>query len=300
MVHSLKSVKYIVQPVLKTENINEFKYNSKICHLQQICNNFLDYFQNNDMQSAITELEQLLKKYTNDTFIYENLVKTWHIFYNYLTCSQDNALFNPPLNLIKDLTNKIEENSKNNLKKLILTMTTCKRMTLTYRTINSLLYCMTDLGLWCSKFIVVDDNSSEEDRTLLLKTYPFITLIRKDVSQKGHPKSMNIILNEIKDYKYQFHLEDDWEFFYKDNYLTKCLDIINLKPQYGQCLINKNYSEGSNCFDIVGGELKSYIKNDFKQTFYFEHQHLENNEQIQMELQKYVYLKNTNTYREKQ
>ena len=287
MVHSLKSVKYIIQPVLKTDIINEFKYNIKIWHLQQICNNFLDYFQNNNIQSAITELEEILKKYSNDTFIFESLVKVWHNFYNYLTCSQDNALFNPPLNLIKELTSKIEENNKSDCKTLILTMTTCKRMTLTYRTINSLLYCMTDLGLWCSKFIVVDDNSSEEDRLLLLKTYPFITLIRKDESQKGHPKSMNIILNEIKDYKYQFHLEDDWEFFYPDNYITKCIQVLDANKEYGQCLINRDYGEDPVSINRIGGSImKSLEKEKYKEKLvYYEHQQF-TGEKLQIEQKK--------------
>ena len=182
-----------------------------------------------------------------------------------------------------------------NEKEITITMTTCKRTDLFKRTVNSFLECCLDLHL-VKEWIIVDDNSSKEDRNEMIKLYPFITFILKEEKDKGHVKSMNIIRNTVKT-KYLFHLEDDWEFLYKDIYLTKCLDIIKIKPQYGQCLINKNYSEGSSCFETVGGELKSYIKNDFKQTFYFEHQHLEYNEQIQMELHKYIYLRNTSGFK---
>jgi GR25 family glycosyltransferase involved in LPS biosynthesis len=239
--------------------------------------------------SFVEEYRNNLKKYntTQDKNVYSSFIKMKDLFEELHGLYSEYNLEN-----VKNMCYLLKKNQNEN--EITVTMTTCKRIDLFKRTVNSFLDCCLDLHL-IKDWIVIDDASSEEDRNEMMKLYPFVNFIFKEEKDKGHVKSMNMIRNYVKT-NYLFHLEDDWEFFYKDNYLIKCLDIINLKPQYGQCLINKNYSEGSNCFDTVGGELKSYIKNNFKQTFYFEHQHLENNEQIQIELQKYVYLKNTNSF----
>lgn len=175
-------------------------------------------------------------------------------------------------------------------KEITITTTTCKRIDLFKRTVNSFIECCTDLHL-VKEWIVIDDNSADKDINEMKELYPFITFVIKKENEKGHVNSMNI-LKRMVNTKYIFNLEDDWEFIYKDNYLTKCLDIINLKPQYGQCLVNKNYGEGERCFETVGGILKSYVKEDFVQQFYFEHQHVPDNETVQIELQKYAYLRN--------
>jgi GR25 family glycosyltransferase involved in LPS biosynthesis len=238
--------------------------------------------------SFVEEYRNNLKKYntTQDKNVDNSFIKMKDLFEELHGLYSEYSLGN-----VKNMCYLLQNNQ--NEKEITITMTTCKRIDLFKRTVNSFLECCLDFHL-VKEWIVVDDNSSKEDRNEMIKLYPFITFIFKEIKDKGHVKSMNIIKDSVKT-KYLFHLEDDWEFLYKDNYLTKCLDVIKIKPQYGQCLINKNYSEGSSCFETVGGELKSYIKNDFKQTFYFEHQHLEYNEQIQMELQKYIYIRNTNT-----
>ena len=57
--------------------------------------------------------------------------------------------------------------------------------------------------------------------------YPFVTYIYKDTTQKGHPRSMNILYDEVMKIKdasknqYIFNLEDDWDFFIKDNYFLR-------------------------------------------------------------------------------
>ena len=92
------------------------------------------------------------------------------------------------------------------------------------------------------EWIVVDDNSSEEDRKKMKENYPFIKYIFKDETNKGHPESMNIIRDyAISRYKYLFHMEDDWRFFVKDNFITKCIKVLSENEKYGQCLFNKNY-----------------------------------------------------------
>ena len=157
------------------------------------------------------------------------------------------------------------ENKKINVsneKNIILTMTTCKRYILFEKTINSFINCCLDKDL-INKWYIVDDNSSEEDREKMKTNYPFIEFVFKTTEQKGHALSMNLIRNYIIEnkYKYQIHLEDDWLFYKKLNYIQDSLKIMNvdtfdfIEPnntykiqQYEnkkikQVLFNKNYTE---------------------------------------------------------
>jgi GR25 family glycosyltransferase involved in LPS biosynthesis len=185
-------------------------------------------------------------------------------------------------NLISTLPN-------NNFKtKLItLTMTTCKRFDLFTQTVNSFLNCCLDINL-VSEFFVVDDNSSENDRKRMKELYPFINFYFKNENEKGHAKSLNIIHTKYCNENtivtpYIFHLEDDWKFFEKRNYLTECLEVINSNSSYGQCLINKNYFESYKHDFTVGGILKTN-ENGIS---YIHHEFTENEEQKQQFLQKY-------------
>ena len=83
----------------------------------------------------------------------------------------------------------------------------------------------------------------ESDRNLMKEKYPFITYIYKNIENKGHPRSMNIIRDYVisKNADYVFNLEDDWEFFVKDNYFQKMVNIIEQDLSFGQCLLNINF-----------------------------------------------------------
>lgn len=127
---------------------------------------------------------------------------------------------------------------------LMLSITTCKRRDLFERTINSLLKCCLDIYL-VSEWFCVDDNSSDEDREIMKKKYPFINFYFKTVEEKGHPRSMNIIRDRVlkSNVKYLFHLEDDFEFLVQDEYISKCIHVLETDLELKQCLINKNYAE---------------------------------------------------------
>lgn len=132
-----------------------------------------------------------------------------------------------------------------------LTMTTCKRLDLFKKTINSFLNLCTDIDN-ISRWICVDDNSSEEDREEMKRLYPFFTFVFKNKENKGHPQSMNIIRDMVKT-PYIFHLEDDWNFFIKRPYIGDLLNLLISNPKIGQCLLNRNYSERETDIDIKGG-----------------------------------------------
>lgn len=170
----------------------------------------------------------------------------------------------------KDLINKIIEkiNKNSNKINISLSITTCKRYNLFEKTINSFINSCNDI-LLIDEYIGIDDNSNEEDRQKMKELYPFINWIFKDDKLKGHVNSMNLIINLIKG-DYLIHLEDDWLFYEKMNYITSGLEILNQTkiinidniPEYynlnekkiKQVLFNKNFAE-TNEHNIVGGFL---------------------------------------------
>lgn len=131
-----------------------------------------------------------------------------------------------------------------------LCITTCKRFDLFQVTMNSILNCF-DIDK-IDKWICVDDNSSEQDRIRMKGLYPFFTFIMKDSKTKGHSKSMNIIKDVVKT-PFLLHLEDDWKFFVKRNYIADAMEVLDSNQQIGQCLFNKNYAEIEKDIDVKGG-----------------------------------------------
>jgi GR25 family glycosyltransferase involved in LPS biosynthesis len=150
----------------------------------------------------------------------------------------------------KDKINNILNRKQKDFPLVTLTITTCKRFDLFEKTINSIINCVDidEIDFW----FCVDDNSSDEDRQKMKDLYPFFEFYFKDITEKGHPQSMNIIRNYVKT-PYIFHLEDDWKFFVKRNYIKDAIDIIESNKTIGQCLFNKNYAEIESDIDIKGG-----------------------------------------------
>ena len=137
---------------------------------------------------------------------------------------------------------------------ITLTMTSCKRFDLFEKTMNSFINCCKDIHM-IDRWFCVDDNSSEEDKEKMKEKYPFVDFYFKNLNEKGHPQSMNIIRDNVTT-PYIFHMEDDWQFFNRQNYMTKCLDVLSQNSKIGQCLINKNYAETSRDHNICGGYFK--------------------------------------------
>lgn len=78
------------------------------------------------------------------------------------------------VNYTKQEMGRTEVKDPNEMKdKIIVTMTTCKRLDLFEQTVNSFINCCQDRHL-ISEFFVVDDNSSDEDRKKMTELYPFI------------------------------------------------------------------------------------------------------------------------------
>lgn len=174
----------------------------------------------------------------------------------------------------EEIVKKIYNRKRTEFPLITLTMTTCKRYELFEKTINTFLNCCLDIDK-IDKWFCIDDNSSEEDRKRMKEKYPFFEFYFKNFSEKGHPQSMNIILKSVKT-PYIFHLEDDWKFFYPRNYITDLLCVLNESDIFGQCLVNKNYTEISKDYNtIIGGEFHRTASG----IYYFIHEYCKSQEE---------------------
>ena len=177
--------------------------------------------------------------------------------------------------------NDILSRPKSKFPLVTLTITTCKRFDLFEKTINSILNCF-DIDK-IDKWLCVDDNSSIEDQNKMKTLYPFFKFYFKNSDEKGHSKSMNIIKNNITT-PYILHLEDDWVFYKKRNYITEALSVLYQDSKYGQCLFNKNYGEiPDDLFRIKGGDFQK-TNDGFR--FYI-HEHAETDKEIEEWVKKY-------------
>ena len=148
-------------------------------------------------------------------------------------------------------------NLKNNFNKkieIMLTVTTCKRFDLFVQTIYSMLNTWLDLEK-IDFFYCVDDNSSDEDRMKMETMFPFFHYHMKDISEKGHRESMNVIWEKIKEIKPKFwiHMEDDWLYFKKEHYVTKSLIALEKYEDQNihQIVFNREYGLMMNDIDRV-------------------------------------------------
>lgn len=158
--------------------------------------------------------------------------------------------------LCEPCTQIVRDASKAERVKVMLTMTTCKRLDLFQKTVRSILTTWTDLDE-VDFFFCVDDASSVEDRKAMATEFPFFTFYMKKSHEKGHRESMNIIwakLAEVKP-KYWIHLEDDWLFFRRRSYVKESIDFLTRYKDQNihQILFNRNYAETFNDWGINGG-----------------------------------------------
>lgn len=137
-----------------------------------------------------------------------------------------------------------------------LTVTTCKRFDLFERTMNSFLNCCQDVHR-IRHFVCVDDNSNEEDRQRMQALYPFFVFILKGPKEKGHSRSMNR-LREVVNTPYWLHMEDDWEFLVRTDYVGRAIDILQTEAQVAQVLFNRNYAETLSDRSLVGGFVRKH------------------------------------------
>lgn len=140
--------------------------------------------------------------------------------------------------------------------RIMLTMTSCKRIDLFEKTVNSMLHTWKDIDK-VDYFLCVDDNSNAHDRARMRELYPFFDFYMKGPAEKGHRTSMNIIWEHLNLLRPTFwiHLEDDFLFFREENYVLRSVSTLMRLRGKGiqQILFNRNYAELYD-WDTNGGE----------------------------------------------
>jgi hypothetical protein len=161
---------------------------------------------------------------------------------NYKIVDKIIAHFRPLLTKSYEQLKQIKNSS--NAPRVMLTVTTCKRFDLFEQTMNSILKCWLDLDK-VDFFFCVDDNSSDEDRLKMQTQYPFFTYHMKSLAEKGHRESMNVIWSKVAEVKptYWIHMEDDWVYFKKENYVTRAIAALEKYESTGvhQVVFNREY-----------------------------------------------------------
>lgn len=125
---------------------------------------------------------------------------------------------------------------------LTLTITSCKRLELLTKTLNSFLENCLDLDM-ISEIILVDDGSNVKELEKIISLLekfnkPYIMVYKSELN-KGHVESLNILWDYIKT-DYIIHLEDDWLFTKKDNFILKSMQIMNEDNTIKQVLLRTN------------------------------------------------------------
>lgn len=153
---------------------------------------------------------------------------------------------NYPLEVVERLSNRQASSGEG---RLAFTVTTCRRLSLLKESMNAFLNCCLDLDM-IDTWVLVDDNSSGEDRAEMRRLYPFFHFIERGPAERGHAKGLNILwkLLEERGIEHVFHMEDDRVFLRPKEYVRMGLDILRDSEGQGvaQVVYSRNYSDSWN------------------------------------------------------
>jgi GR25 family glycosyltransferase involved in LPS biosynthesis len=200
---------------------------------------------------------QSMKEFNENLF--KLVYRTINNIYDTIYDNNKNTIYQYSKENVEEAIKHFNNPQVDEVNAITITTTTCKRTDLITRTVDSFLVCMNDYKKYVKEWIIIDDNSNDKDRAFMKERYPFIRFIYKTPSEKGHPRSMNMFLKEVKT-PYVFNLEDDFEFFRRGNHFERMINIINLDKSYGQCLMNINYGEDTDKGSEIWGSTMKYVK----------------------------------------
>ena len=219
-------------------------------------NNFIFYIEefivnDNETLDLFYAVDNIIARH--DTISHnQNALKVWNILFNH----NQHKLTAFNASMVKKIHHVTSQGTAPDI---LLTFTTCKRLDLFKKTVNSILNHWTD----CERikyWLCVDDNSSEEERNEMRKTYDWINYYMKTPEEKGHRSSMNIIWNKLSELTptYWIHIEDDFLFYHKTDYITQSITAfqeLQNNPDtlsVSQILFNRNYAETIENYTIDG------------------------------------------------
>ena len=155
----------------------------------------------------------------------------------------------------------------NNHKQILFSCTTFLKDDINYNKLNRTLdtfleYNKADLHL-IDKFIIVMEYSLLNNKYIneLKNKYSMMTFIIKTEDEKGHSRSINIIIDNLSGYKYWLHWEESWYSngpILKNTYITmETSDINNLQLTKREVLYDMSITENEyiNC-TILGNQYK--------------------------------------------
>ena len=139
---------------------------------------------------------------------------------------------------------------------ITLTVTTCRRLELFVRALDSFLVACTDIER-IERFVCIDDGSSQADRDAMRERYPFFEFILKSDAERGHARSMNSLRETVRS-KYWLHLEDDFQFFEPRAFIAEGCAILEREPDVAQVLFNRGYAEDTQDRNVDAGQLRFF------------------------------------------
>lgn len=229
--------------IIITLNLNIYDIAYQLCNrilLRPSFENIVQYIPN-DLIKQIQYFQSVCIDHIKDKYIFYDIHKMKSISTNILYTINDKS------------------------KSIIFTITTCKRYDLFEKTINSFINCTPEDDLKLIKeWLCVDDNSSIEDREKMQINYPFFQFIWKNMDNKGHISSMNIIRNYVlkSGYNYTLHMEDDWQSVIYFNSISRAIEIMGNDDSIKQVVYNRNYVQNICVRDIdLNGGIRKYIQN---------------------------------------
>jgi len=116
-----------------------------------------------------------------------------------------------------------------------MTITSCKRLDYFIRTIDSIFQNMEDIHL-LNKITCCDDNSSQQDRDVMVQKFPNIHFIWSD--RPGLRYSLTKLFGQAKS-EFVLHWEDDFLLKNKSKIITKCLNVLQDK-EISSVILTKN------------------------------------------------------------
>jgi glycosyltransferase involved in cell wall biosynthesis len=147
---------------------------------------------------------------------------------------------------------------------ITMAITSCKRYMLLEKTLISFFNCCLDSDL-ISRIVLIDDNSSSDQLRLtkeLLERFnkPFIILHKS--KDAGHVSSLNYYHDLIKT-DFIVQMEDDWEFFEKDNLISKALFVMNENPEVKQVVYRMGDNTALGQTEVLTSNGIKYIKYNY-------------------------------------
>ena len=106
----------------------------------------------------------------------------------------------------------------------------------TEQAINSFVNCCIDLSLWLGRFLVVDAGLPAPDRALLRERYGFLEFV--DCGPGCAPATQLAQLRAQIPGRFWLHLDQGWQFFAPENYVTRMIAVLEAEPTVFQVGIN--------------------------------------------------------------